>query len=68
MVSSGDISMGKVYVLMGGCIDDQHVIGVFSSEEKATMVMDKLIKEDSYYNRYPDDLYIDSYELDEIPN
>ena len=55
--------MKKVYVLMGGCIDDKHVIGVFSSEKKANEAKAWLIKNDTYYRQEPDDLGVDTYEL-----
>ena len=55
--------MKKVYVLMGGCIDDKHVVGVFSSEKKANEAKAWLIKNDTYYRQEPDDLEVDTYEL-----
>ena len=55
--------MKKVYVLMGGCIDDKHVIGVFSSEKKANEAKAWLIEVDTYYKQSPDDLEIDTFEL-----
>lgn len=55
--------MKKVYVLMGGCIDDKHVLGVFSSMKKATEAVEWLIKVDTYYKYNPDDLEIETYEL-----
>lgn len=55
--------MKKVYVLMGGCIDDKHVVSVFSSIKKATEAREWIIKVDTYYKSNPDDLEIDVYEL-----
>lgn len=55
--------MKKVYVLMGGCIDDKHVVGVFSSEKKANEAKAWLINNDTYYRQEPDDLEVDTYEL-----
>ena len=55
--------MKKVYVLMGGCIDDKHVLGVFSSMKKANEAKAWLIEVDTYYKRNPDDLEIETYEL-----
>ena len=55
--------MKKVYVLMGGCIDDKHVLGVFSSIKKATKAKEWLIEVDTYYKQNPDDLEIETYEL-----
>lgn len=53
----------KVYVLMGGCIDDKHVLGVFSSERKINEARNWIIENDTYYKRNPDDLEIETYEL-----
>ena len=55
--------MKKVYVLMGGCIDDKHVVGVFSSMKKTTEAREWIIEVDTYYKRNPDDLEIETYEL-----
>ena len=55
--------MKKVYVLIGGCIDDKHVINVFSSMKKAVEAREFLIKNDNYYKHEPDDLEIEIYEL-----
>ena len=55
--------MKKVYALMGGCIDDEHVLGIFSSMKKANEAKAWLIKNDTYYRQNPDDLEIETYEL-----
>ena len=55
--------MKKVYVLMGGCIGDKYVLGVFSSMKRANEAREWLIKNDTYYRQEPDDLEIDTYEL-----
>jgi len=55
--------MKKVYALMGGCIDDKHVLGIFSSMKKANEAKAWLIKNDTYYRQNPDDLEIETYEL-----
>ena len=55
--------MQKVYVLNGGCIGDKYVVGVFSSMKKANEAKAWLIKNDTYYRQEPDDLEIDTYEL-----
>ena len=53
----------KVYVLMGGCIGDSYVVSVFSSMKKAQEAREWLIKVDTYYKKYPNDLYIDTFEM-----
>ena len=58
--------MKKVYILMGGCIDDQHVVGVYSSEKKAEEERKDIIEKDNYYRQYPNDLYVGEFELDAI--
>ena len=55
--------MKKVYVLMGGCIDDKRVLGVFSSMKKVNEAKAWLIEVDTYYKRNPDDLEVETYEL-----
>lgn len=55
--------MKKVYVLMGGCIDDKHVLGVFSSNKRAEAAKNWLIENDTFYKREPDELEIDTFEL-----
>lgn len=39
--------MKKVYVLMGGCIDDQHIVGIYTSEKKAEEERKNLIKKET---------------------
>ncbi len=39
----------KVYVLNGGCIGDQYVVGVFSSKKKAQEAREWIIENDTYY-------------------
>lgn len=51
---------------MGGCIDDQHVVGVYSSEKKAEEERKDIIEKDNYYRQYPNDLYVEEFELDAI--
>lgn len=41
--------MKYVYVLMGGCIDDYHIKGIFSSEKKAKVEEDKLKNDKQYH-------------------
>jgi hypothetical protein len=53
----------KVYALMGGCIGDRYLVAIFSSMKKANEARDWLIKVDTYYKKYPEDLEIDIYEL-----
>ena len=53
----------KVYVLMGGCVMDNYVVAVFSSEKKANEAKEWLIKVDTYYKANPNDLYIDIFEM-----
>lgn len=55
--------MVKVYVLMGGCIGDIHVVGVFSSAKKANETREWIISVDTYYKKYPGDLYVDVFEM-----
>lgn len=55
--------MKKVYVLNGGCIDDRYVVAVFSSKKKAEEEREKIIKADNYYKKFPDDLWIEEFEL-----
>ena len=57
--------MVKAYVLMGGCIGDSHVIGVFSSMKKANKAREWIIENDTYYKIYPNDLYVDTFEMNE---
>lgn len=54
----------NAFVLMGGCVDDRHVIGVFSSMQKAEEEKARLISVNKYYETYPDDLDIDVCEMD----
>lgn len=57
--------MVKAYVLMGGCIGDSHVIGVFSSMKKANKAREWIIENDTYYKIHPNDLYVDTFEMNE---
>jgi hypothetical protein len=56
----------KVYVLNGGCIGDNYVVGVYSSEKRARKEREKIIKTDHYYKVHPDELYIEDFELNVI--
>lgn len=58
--------MKKVYVLMGGCIDDQHIVGIYTSEKKAEEERKNLIKTDNYYKQFPNDLYVEDFELNAV--
>ena len=58
--------MRKVYVLHGGCIDDRYVIAVFSSKKKAEAARARKFKSDPYYRQYPDDLWVEEFELNQI--
>lgn len=49
----------KVYVLIGGCIDDKHVVSVFSSMKRAEEARNYIILIDKYYSEYPEDLEIE---------
>ena len=40
--------MVKAYVLMGGCIGDSYVVGVFSSAKKANEAREWIIENDTY--------------------
>lgn len=53
----------KVYVLMGGCIGDSYVVGVFSSMKKANEAREWIISVDTYYKKNPNDLYVDTFEM-----
>lgn len=53
----------KVYVLIGGCIDDKHVVAVFSSMKRAKEVRNEIISIDRYYSQYPEDLEIETFYL-----
>lgn len=55
--------MTKAYVLMGGCVEDSHVVGVFSSMKKANEAREWIIIVDTYYKKNPNDLYIDVFEM-----
>lgn len=55
--------MRKVYVLMSGIIDDDCVLGVFSSKKKVDEARTWLINNDTYYKSFPNDLYVDVFEL-----
>ena len=55
--------MKKVYVLMGGCIDDYYVVGVFSSMKKANEKREQIIKNSKFYKESPELLYVDTFEL-----
>ena len=57
----------KAYVLMGGCIDDRHVIAVFSSMKQAEEARGHILLTDHYYKTYPEDLDIEPYELNTFP-
>lgn len=58
--------MKKVYVLMGGCIDDQYIVGIYTSEKKAKEERENLIKTDNYYKQFPKDLYVEDFELNAV--
>ena len=60
--------MKKVYILNGGCIGDSYVIAVYSSKKKAKEARKKIIETDHYYKQFPDDLYIEEFELNIIKN
>lgn len=53
----------KVYVLMGGCIDDKHVVAVFSSMKRAEEARNVVISIDKYYTKNPNDLEIETFYL-----
>lgn len=55
--------MEKFYVLLGAHIEDDVVIGVFSSMEKANEAKAFIIKTDFFYNTRPNALTIETYEL-----
>ena len=55
--------MRKVYVLNGGCIGDRYVVAVFSSMKKALKERERIIKNDTYYMKSPEDLDIDTFVL-----
>ena len=55
--------MVKVYVLMGGCIGDSYVVGVFFSMKKANEAREWIISVDTSYNKHPEDLYVDVFEM-----
>lgn len=55
----------RVYVLIGGCVSDRYIIGVYSSDDAAEKERQKIIKTDSHYKLYPDDLEIEEFILDE---
>lgn len=57
----------KIYVLVGGCIDDKHVVAVFSSQKQAKQAREKIIASDHYYKSYPEDLEIEQYEINTLP-
>lgn len=56
----------NIYVLVGGCIGDRYVVGVFSSKKKAEEAKKKIIQSDNYYNKYPNDLDIDIFQINKI--
>lgn len=58
--------MKKVYVLMGGCIDDQHIVGIYTSEKKAEEERENLIRTDNYYKQFHNDLYVEDFELNAV--
>lgn len=53
----------KVYVLVGGCIDDKHVVAVFSSMKRAKEARNYIISIDKYYKNNPRDLEIETFYL-----
>lgn len=53
----------RVYVLTGGCDGDRYVIGVYSSGEAAEKEKQKIIKTNSHYELYPDDLEVEGFIL-----
>lgn len=53
----------KVYVLIGGCINDKNVLGVFSSMKKAEYAQHYIVDTDAYYKKYPEDLEIETFYL-----
>lgn len=55
-----------VYVLMGGCIDDQHVVGVFTSNKRANEMKEWLIRNDRFYHDSPDCLDVEPHKLNEV--
>lgn len=56
--------MTKVYVLMSKRIENCHVvIGVFSSKKKVNEAIEWIIANDAYYRNNPNDLYIDTFEM-----
>lgn len=57
----------KIYVLVSGCIDDKHVVAVFSSQKRAKQAREKIIATDYYYKSYPEDLEIEQYEINTLP-
>jgi hypothetical protein len=56
--------MKNVCALMGGCIGDSYVIGVFSSLKEANEAREWIIINDTYYKKNPNELYVDVFELD----
>ena len=55
--------MQKVYALIGGCIDDKHVVAIFSSMKRANEAKAWLIKNDTFYRQEPNELEVETYEL-----
>ena len=58
--------MRKVYVLHGGCIDDRYVVAVYTSKKKAEEGRERRYRADPYYKQYPDDLWIEEFELNKV--
>ena len=56
--------MKNVCVLMGGCIGDNDIIGVFSSLKEANEAREWIITNDTYYKKNPNELYVDVFEVD----
>lgn len=56
----------NAHILIGGCIDDKHIIGVFNTIERAEEAQSQLINKDKYYKEYSTDLTIESFAINEI--
>ena len=55
--------MQKVYVMSAKYYGDKLVLGVFSSKAKANEAREWILEVDMYYKSRPDDLWIETFEM-----
>lgn len=55
----------KVYVLSSESVDENYIVGIYSSNKAAEERRQKMLETVAYYKYFPDELKIEEFILDE---